>query len=688
MISFDIFDTLITRKTVTPAGTFLLMQKRLEQADLEIDRYFIDNFLDLRVSAENSARILAKGCGKEEISIDNIYDELTDKTGFSFDIVDALKNIEIQAERDNIIPCWKNIKKLKRFYKRGERVVLISDMYLDAATLRRILCSIDSIFQKIPIYVSSEYGVTKSGGKLYRLVQETEKVESRNWVHYGDNKESDMLIPRIMGIETHLCRMPGLEEWELEIASKCNIKYNLDLQIFLGMARYVRQNRKLETSTRIGLSLGGMALYPYVEWILRKCGDLNINRLYFIARDGYVIKGMADRVIRNRGLNIRTSYFYGSRIAWKVDEQHSNYKKIILQYIQQEIDFSDENFAFVDVQGTGETFNAFASLMGAFLKQPCRIFYYDLFKRDKFKDCKTYSFFTNKECVMCESLCRAPHDITIGYQCKDGKVVPILDSDDTEKWNKCGIKDYSKGAVLFAEYMSRYVKGIEEINAEKQQLAIEAMVYIKDATSKMVVDYFAEIPHGDAGKEVGHVYAPKLKCTDFLKIFLYRTDESIDKFYRGSDLDYSLKRMNLKEEKLLNWCRKESFRELGNCIHRWKECRRGRESIEKRKLPPIILYGAGENGKKLYYQISLYDSKSIVAWVDLKKEFYVEKGYPVKSIGNIFLKKYDYLVLTMKNREVRENLCYMLQQAGIKKNKILTAEEYIKNILGGKNQEE
>lgn len=688
MISFDIFDTLITRKTVFSTGTFLIVQKRLEREKLDVDRCFIDNFFDLRISAENSARILAKGDAKDEVCIEDIYDELADKTGLAPATADAIKSMEMEAERDNIVPCMKNIEKLKRYHEKGERIVLISDMYLDSATLRRILCSIDSVFEKIPIYVSSEYGVTKSDGKLYQLVQKVEKTESSNWVHYGDNREADILIPRLMGIAAYLSRIPELEEWELKIADRCNVKYNLDLQVFLGMARYVRQTRKLDVNTKIGLSIGGMALYPYACWILRRCGELNINRLYFIARDGYIIKAVTDRIIKNQGLDVATSYFYGSRMAWKDDGRYSNKKNLIFQYIQQEIDFSDENFAFVDVQGTGETFNAFAALLGTFIEQPCRIFYYDLFKKRKLDNCKTYSFFTNNECAMCESVCRAPHDITIGYRRKNGKIVPVLDSDDREKWSRCGIRDFTRGTILFADYMSKYVNEIEQINVENQQLAIEAMAYIKNPSSKMVMDYFAEIPHGNAEKEAGYTFAPKLSYTDFLKIFLYRTDENIETFYHGSDLEYSLKRTNLMEKKFLNWCRKENFKGLGNCIHRWKQYKRQGEKVKRRKLPKIILYGAGDNGKKLFHQISLYDSGSIVAWVDIRKDIYVGKGYPVKSVKNIFLKEYDYLVLTMRNHEIRDSLRHMLQQAGIRGDKILTIDQYTKYVLEGKKQEE
>ena len=690
MISFDIFDTLITRKTMCPMGTFLMMQRRLEKEDCGTDMYFVNSFPGLRANAETTARSLAKKAGKEETTLDAIYEELQQIAGISRKSADMVKRLEIEAETDNLLPCMKAIRKLKKYHANGEKVILISDMYLNSDVLKDMLLAVDSIFKEIPIYVSCEYEATKVSGSLYRIVQKAERAECSKWIHYGDNKVSDVFIPRLMGIETHLCRISGMEEWEQGIADGCDVKYNLDLQIFLGTTKYVRQSKRLGMSARIGLSLGGMVLYPFIEWILRKCRELNIHRLYFIARDGYVIKAMSDKIIQNRGLDISTSYIYGSRIAWDMDALNNGEKELLKQYTSQEVDFSDDNFAFVDMQGTGKTFNGFCEILKDFAEGPFKIFYYDFMSGYQLNNCKAYPFFSDStEYVMVENLCRAPHDVTVGYRESGGRVIPVLKSVDKEQWEKCGIKEFAKGAALFAEYMSESVAGMEEINAENRSLAAEAMNYITNNPCEAVMDHFAEIYHKAAadGEEAQYVYAPKLSYSDIWKTFLYRTDEDLELFYKGSDLEYSLKRMDPIKQKFFKWCRKENFRGVGNCVHKWKEFRKNNGKTKRRRLPKIILYGAGENGRKLFYKISLYDSKSIIAWVDIKKDYYCEKGYPVKTIDSIFSDKYDYLVLTMKNRKVREDLCDMLQQAGIKKSRILSAEEYSMNILGGEKQE-
>lgn len=677
MVSFDIFDTLITRKTLLPVGTFLIMQRRIEKLGLGLGRQFVDNFPSLRLSAENSARHLARNSGVEEVDFAGIYNGLAKMTGISQEMTGRLKKMEIEAEIDNMLPCIHNIRILKRYYEKGEKVILISDMYLDSTILRKMLVTIDPVFEKIPIYVSCECGKTKASGRIYRIVKEMEGIDCKKWIHYGDNAISDVSMPGLMGLDTRLCVSVRPEKWEREIAAKCNIRWNLDLQVYLGISRYIRQNKRLSTNAQIGASIGGMALYPYVEWIIRKCEELGINRLHFIARDGYVIKAMADKVINNCQFNIKTTYFYGSRVAWNIggDGADKGKRALIRQYFKQEIDYSDDRFAFVDVQGTGRTFDQFCEIMKDFINEPIKIFYYDLMRNVELSNCKVYSLFANQECVMCESLCRAPHDLTIGYHVVGGKVVPILYSADQKKWKDCGVEDFVKGAVVFADYMSKYALR-EEIDIENQQLAIETMNYLSDKPCEIVMDYFAGIPHGDVSEEAQGVYAPKLNYLDILKIFLYRTDEDIRLFYKGTNLEYSLKRLNKIERKWLEWCRKEKFRAPGIIIYKLKTHSRKGGCTKQNKLPKIIIYGAGENGRRLYSQVASVDPKSIVAWVDVNSSTYQEQGYPVKSVKYIFRAEYDYLVLTMKSKNSIENVKYMVMQAGLSKEKILSVDEY------------
>ena len=56
------------------------------------------------------------------------------------------------------------------------------------------------------VYVSSEYALTKSTGKLFKKVLEIEGVKANEVLHLGDNLRSDWFRPKLIGMKTILVR--------------------------------------------------------------------------------------------------------------------------------------------------------------------------------------------------------------------------------------------------------------------------------------------------------------------------------------------------------------------------------------------------------------------------------------------------------------------------------------------------
>lgn len=63
-------------------------------------------------------------------------------------------------------------RKIKKYMQEGYNVILISDMYLPANEIRRLLTKVDKVFFSIPLFISSEYRKTKGTGELYEVVKE------------------------------------------------------------------------------------------------------------------------------------------------------------------------------------------------------------------------------------------------------------------------------------------------------------------------------------------------------------------------------------------------------------------------------------------------------------------------------------------------------------------------------------
>ena len=91
--SFDLFDTVLSRKTGTPKGIFCIMRELLtKQAQLE--RTWIETFYDLRIQAEKTARENAAG---EEISLMEIYQTM--KENHPEIPAETLAELEMETER-------------------------------------------------------------------------------------------------------------------------------------------------------------------------------------------------------------------------------------------------------------------------------------------------------------------------------------------------------------------------------------------------------------------------------------------------------------------------------------------------------------------------------------------------------------------------------------------------------------
>lgn len=56
-------------------------------------------------------------------------------------------------------------------------------------------------------------------------------------------------------------------------------------------------------------------LLDYVEWVLEQAKQRNLKRLYFLARDGYILRKLAELLCKTKALAIECRYLYCSRYA-------------------------------------------------------------------------------------------------------------------------------------------------------------------------------------------------------------------------------------------------------------------------------------------------------------------------------------------------------------------------------------
>ena len=298
-ISFDVFDTLIKRSIAKPSDLFLLMEDRLAKTHPEIPA----GFAQRRRAAEREG---IEEAGRH-IKLSEIYDRLR---GEYDEYTDELMDLEIQMELMGCQPNHNYVEWFSRYVSDGRTVVLISDMYLPSEIIAQMLdkCGVRGYAK---LYVSCEYGAKKRDGSLFRIVLDDLDIRPGQLVHIGDSKRGDVLAPTKMGImavwvrndQKRICRTPKAIAPEEELAYRT--LHSCVRNCSRGMGEY----------EKMGCELFGPQLYGFTEWLIECLKKDGVRDVYFLARDGYMLKRAFDEIGAE---GIKTHYLLCSRRAFQL----------------------------------------------------------------------------------------------------------------------------------------------------------------------------------------------------------------------------------------------------------------------------------------------------------------------------------------------------------------------------------
>ena len=379
VVSFDIFDTLIMRPFWSPIDLFTFLNKyfrEINKTETGID------FSKIRVEAEKVARQnLAKNNDKrEDITLDEIYQEIQNVINVDNDIIEKMKNKEQELE---IRFCTtrkvaKEIYELAKYL--GKKVICISDMYLPIETIEKMINKNGYYVEKI--YLSSEIGLTKFHKDLYDYVAKDLKIEPSKIVHIGDNYFSDyenaiksginaQFLPKAVDVfcDENITNALGslfktnLPMWENNsnglnfIGIRCMLALVANSYFDNPYRTFNNETDFNADCNLIGYYALGMHLFGIAKWLLQNAKKEGYEKIVFFARDGYwTLKAyqILEKLYKD---SPKTEYLYISRRAlipvtlnnkfdfYKLSELIDIYKytpKTVLKYIK-DILFNLEN---------------------------------------------------------------------------------------------------------------------------------------------------------------------------------------------------------------------------------------------------------------------------------------------------------------------------------------------------------
>ena len=389
VVSFDIFDTLLVRPTCSPTDLFYLVENRIK-----CNKNLPDiPFKDVRITAEKIARneLKLKFPFYEDITIDEIYEKISEIYDIDHDTCNQFKNLEIEVEL-KYLTSRSYIKSLYDLALNcGKKIVALSDVYLPATVIIKALkqngySHIDRYF------ISSETRLTKASGNLYTHVLNELNLQKYEIIHIGDNFLADFKKAKQSKIEAF--HIPKRYEHMLKNRIDWSLwRDRIDVaEPSYRLLEGLIQNEIFDTLPQEGWNkdslfngspyiLGYYGVGPFLLalglWLIRDACKKRYDILGFIARDGY-LPNIVYEMLRPYYPNAPQSLYF--RISRSVCYPFYAHNKASLMHSDKELYFERtlssrkilENRLFCSIDGE---FENFLIKQGIDLEAPCHNFY-------------------------------------------------------------------------------------------------------------------------------------------------------------------------------------------------------------------------------------------------------------------------------------------------------------------------
>lgn len=315
-ITFDIFDTLVNRAVLRPRDLYGLLQKPAD----ELTGGRTVDFARTRLAAEVTTR---EESPHGEITLAEIYQTLNRHYALDDELLLKLQELEIDVEVALAGPREAG----KRFWaialQSRKPIVLITDMYLPRHAVERILAKAGySGHQRM--FLSSECRVRKREGGLFDIVLSELQAQGSQVLHVGDHQISDVASPKARGIETY--RVMAATE-RIEANERFNKRFRVGNAPSICNALVAHRLFDSEAGGReqrshfmgqpfyLGYAALGPIIASYAMWLHRTTAKHRIDRLFFLSREGAILKQVYDVLHTANFEGPPSEYFLASRRA-------------------------------------------------------------------------------------------------------------------------------------------------------------------------------------------------------------------------------------------------------------------------------------------------------------------------------------------------------------------------------------
>lgn len=281
-ISFDVWDTLITRTVLEPEDIFSIVENRAKIMKLDISNF----------RAHRHEAIFNVECGNPNIT--EVYDALQRATGISDKEKEILLQLEIQIESEMIVPREEMVQIFNYTISIGKQVNLVSDMYIPGSIMENLLKKAGVVGYD-NLFVSCDYRQLKIG-TLFQIYKE--KIHAKNYLHIGDNPVSDIAEAAKWGLDTVKIKSGYELLKESSFSKLIDIEktYNESCMVGLFCARifnspFVKGKKiKILSCKDLGWLFIAPIISEFMLWLRSEILQGSYEGILFAARDGYLFQ--------------------------------------------------------------------------------------------------------------------------------------------------------------------------------------------------------------------------------------------------------------------------------------------------------------------------------------------------------------------------------------------------------------
>jgi lipopolysaccharide biosynthesis protein/FMN phosphatase YigB (HAD superfamily) len=320
IVSFDIFDTILTRKSLRPDSVLRYVGHKLAR------KYpGADDFFSRRKKAELLAR-KKKNHGRD-VDLEEIYASFERDANWVPERINEAASLERRMDSDSICLRENMSDLLVASRDAGKRIIAVSDTYYTREDIERLLGKEGVLRFFDALYLSSAEGARKDRGDLWDKVIAGEGIPRDRWLHVGDNEQSDiqaacdrklrffhvMSAPHILEFDGFRpSAEPGDRRWASDLVLG-PAALRLGGSPFLNGRSWGKQT--LDRPEDVGYVVLGPIVFAFLSWIIRHPALRDLQHLYFLAREGYLLHNLYSWIgEKYPELELPgASYFYCSR---------------------------------------------------------------------------------------------------------------------------------------------------------------------------------------------------------------------------------------------------------------------------------------------------------------------------------------------------------------------------------------